>query len=88
MGQVQSFLFPVWLMPSTRTSNKDLYLPKNIFFPSSLNLGNDKIALTEKKYQTETDNQLEKFQHKHVTFGKIRSKWKEDFTLAGMRQVS
>lgn len=86
MGQFQSFFFfPKWLMPPTSKRNYNCH---TTFFPSSLNLGNDEIALTEKKYQTKADDQLENFQHKHVMFGKIRSKWKEDVTLAGMRQVS
>lgn len=88
MGQVLKFLFHEWLVPPPRSCNKELYLPNSTFFPSSLILENEEIDLTEKKYQPKTDEQGEKFQHKHVMFGKIRSKREEDLKLAGMRQVS
>lgn len=86
-GSCSEFLAPEWLMTPPRSCNKELYLPNSIFFPSSLILENEKID-SKKEYQPKTDEQPEKFQHKHVTFGKVRSKWEEDLILAGMRQVS
>lgn len=58
------------------------------FVSFSLILENEEINVTEKKNQPKTDEEPEKFHHKHVMFGKVRSKWGKDLTLAEMRQVS
>lgn len=75
-------------MLQPRSCNEELYLPNSVFFSFSLILKNKEINVIDKKNQPKIDKKPENFQHKHVMFGKVRSKWEKDLTLAEVRQVS
>jgi len=61
MGQVLRFLLLEWLMLPPGSCNQELYLPNSVFFPSSLILENEEIALTEKNISLRQTNSLKNF---------------------------
>lgn len=61
IGQVLRFLFPAWLMLPPGSCNKELYLPNSVFFPSSLILENEEIALNEKNISLRQMKSLQNF---------------------------